>query len=383
MERRKGFTLVETLAYVFIMSLVLAGIYTMIVYYRNVSGTEQSRLRAQQESRFLLTQLANELKDAGSILTLSHTGAFLADTPYFNGIAPLNNTNWPDGLIVASGDPDAATTLAQSTFQPSASSTIQVERTTRRDNPGVSAWNIGDTGIILNTSGYYVFRVAGIAGTTLTIRSTGVYYSGLLSTANYSDPLISPATQSGKNVTYNQNNPVIRLTAFSIYLVEERTEAGMKRPTRSLVKITDCLDVPDVLASNTVQKGIMVENLWDLQLVYAAYPDMEDPSSTVYYATSSLPWDMESSSTGSVLSNPCSSATASTCVDFLDSIRTKQLKEVILYAVELTDEYAEKGGRVLRVPALGDHAAYDLPKGNFTFKLFTLRVEPRNYNIIL
>ena len=44
---------------------------------------------------------------------------------------------------------------------------------------------------------------------------------------------------------------------------------------------------------------------------------------------------------------------------------------------------AEKGGRVLRVPALGDHAAYDLPKGNFTFKLFTLRVEPRNYNIIL
>ena len=73
MERRKGFTLVETLAYTFIMSLVLAGIYTMIVYYRNVSGTEQSRLRAQQESRFLLTQLANELKDAGSILTLSHT----------------------------------------------------------------------------------------------------------------------------------------------------------------------------------------------------------------------------------------------------------------------------------------------------------------------
>ena len=51
--------------------------------------------------------------------------------------------------------------------------------------------------------------------------------------------------------------------------------------------------------------------------------------------------------------------------------------------MELTDEYAEKGGRVLRVPALGDHAAYDLPKGNFTFKLFTLRVEPRNYNIIL
>ena len=92
---------------------------------------------------------------------------------------------------------------------------------------------------------------------------------------------------------------------------------------------------------------------------------------------------MESSSTGSVLANPCSSSTASTCVDFYDSIRTKQLKEVILYAVELTDEYAEKGGRVLRVPALGDRAAYDLPKGNFTFKLFTLRVEPRNYNIIL
>ena len=111
MDKRKGFSLVEAMVVLVLMLIIMSAVYMMIMYYRDVSGTEQARVRQTQESRFLLSVFSSELKNAGAVMTLVNTGGFLTMPPYFNGIYPLNNTDVPDGVIVASGDPNAVSKL--------------------------------------------------------------------------------------------------------------------------------------------------------------------------------------------------------------------------------------------------------------------------------
>ena len=374
MRRKNGFTLIEALVYTAMLAFILAGLYTMIIYYKNVSSTEQARVRLMQESRFVLSNLSEELKDAGAVLTLLNTGGFLKATPYFNGIFPLNNTNFADGIIIAKGEPNAVTKLT-SNFDPSSSTQLSVENTYRKDISGsVFAWSVGDKGIVINQDGYYVFYVASVTANTISIRSTAVYYSGLLNTTNYKDNLIKPSTQNGDNIIYNSGTPVIKLYSFSIYLIQQRYDSDKKRNIRRLIRITDTKGQADALNNNTVVKGVEADNIWDLQIIYNVIPDLNDPTTEIdFCAKDNNKWN-------NPIENPCSNDTG--CTSFFIYIRTKQLKEITIRLVMITDDYSGKGNIVNQIPIIGDENQYTLT-GPYKARLLTISVDPRNFNIIL
>jgi prepilin-type N-terminal cleavage/methylation domain-containing protein len=349
MKQRQGFTLVESMVAMMLMVMIMISVYMMILYYRDVSGTEQARVRQTQETRYLLSVVNSELKNAGSVMTLTNSGGFLAAPPYFNGIYPLNNTGFPDGVIIASGDPNAVSKLV-SAVTPSAG-TLLLNNTF-----ATPAWAIGDQGILIGPDGFYVFAVANVSGNSIEMESTPVYYSGLLNTANYDDP----ETVMGNAVTYPVNAPVMRLGEFSIYLVQERYDNAKGRNVRELFRITDCNGEADVLsAASTASKGMIAENVWDLQLVYTAYPNFPDVTVKDNYFTSG----------------------GGNLADLLTALRLKTLKEVTVNVVALTDDYPGKGTITFPLPLLADRAATSLPAGKFNFKTFTFLVQPRNFNI--
>jgi len=357
MKKQSGFTLIETLITSALVLVIMGSLYMMLIFYSEKSQTEQSRVRLQQESRFLLSMMASELKNAGSVLTLANTGGFLAKTPFFNGVYPLNNTSFPDGIIIASGDPDATTKLFGSDYDPSADgNTIVADDLTVE--AGVDPWAVDDIGIIVGDEGFYVFKVQSVTGNTITKRSQSIYYSGLLSTANYTDP----ETDKGNNVVYPENAPVIRLTSFCIYLIWEQDDLALGRKRRDLVRVVDTLDSADVLStSSPAEKYIIADNIWDMQLVYISYPDFPDDITTknVYFNYNS----------------------SGTFDDLVSDIQSKTFKELELHIIALTDEYEGKGTVSHDVSNIGDHPAYTLPEGKFMYKRYKLLIEPRNYNM--
>ena len=169
MLNEKGISLVETLIVATLMLVVLSTAFLLIVHFGDAQRTQLAQTRLSEESRFMFNAFADQLKDAGAILTLAHSNTFLNNTPYFNGLFPLDNTNGPDGIIIASGDPNGATTLTV-TYKPSSGGAITVKSTLKKD--GTSAWADGDKGILIANDGYYVFSVDGApTATTLTLRA--------------------------------------------------------------------------------------------------------------------------------------------------------------------------------------------------------------------
>jgi type II secretory pathway pseudopilin PulG len=350
MNKRSGFTLVESMIVVVMMIFIMSSVYMMIMYYRDVSGTEQARVRQTQESRFLMSVFSSELKNAGAVMTLVNSGGFLATPPYFNGIYPLNNTDFPDGLIVASGDPNAVSKLVSATTP--ATATLELNNTT-----ATPAWAIGDHGMLIGPDGFYVFAVKDVDSSSIEMEGVPVYYSGLLNTANYDDP----ETTLGNAVTYPVNSPVMRLGEFSIYLVQERHDDAKDRDVRELVRVTDCNGEGDVLnAASTATKGVIAENVWDLQLVYSTYPNFPDISTRLDYFTSGGSSDRD---------------------NLLTALRVKTLKELTAHVVALTDDYPGRGTVTYPLPLLADRPAGTLPTGKFNYRTFTFLIQPRNFNI--
>jgi type II secretory pathway pseudopilin PulG len=356
MDKRKGFTLVEAMVVVVLMMLIMSAVYLMIMYYRDVSGTEQARVRQTQESRYLLSVFSSEIKNAGSVMTLVNSGGFLTVPPYFNGIYPLNNTNFPDGLILASGDPNAVSKLT-SAVDPSSTTTLPLNNTIATpvwipSDSGVP----GDKGILIGPNGFYVFVVQSVSANSITMEGTPVYYSGFLNTAHYDDP----ETTMGNSVSYPVNSPVMRLGDFSIYLVKERFDAAKARNVRDLVRVTDCNGSADVLAdASPALKGVIAENIWDLQMVYTAYPNFPDVT----------------------IKNNFFTGGGGTLADLLTALRLKTMKEITVNVVALTDDYPGRGTISYALPLLADRPAENLPTGKFNYRTFSFLVQPRNFNI--
>ncbi|MFH2107196.1 MAG: prepilin-type N-terminal cleavage/methylation domain-containing protein [Chrysiogenia bacterium] len=359
MNNRKGFSLVEAMVVMVLMALIMSSIYMMIMYYRDVSGTEQARIRQTQESRFLLSVFSSELKNAGAVMTLTNTGSFLSVPPYFNGIYPLNNTTFPDGVILACADPNAVSKLTAEADVSGSGTVLQVNNTI-----ATPPWNDGDQGILIGPDGFYAFSVAagGVGASALTLDDTPVYYSGLLNTANY----IDPASPAGNTLTYPVNAPVMRLADFSIYLVEEHLDTEKGRNVRNLVRVSDCNGIAGVLENNDPVngpvKGVIAENVWDLQLVYSSYPNFPNVTPRNDYFTAGA--------TG-------------TLADLLTALRVKTFKEIRVNVVALTDDYPGQGTITYPLPMLADRPATTLPAGKFSYKTYTFLIEPRNFNIKL
>lgn len=377
---QSGFTLLETIITMGVFTIIMLVVYTMIMHYGDVSKTEYSRVKQHQESRYMASSFASELKEAGSALTLTHTAGLLQDTPYFNGIMPLNSTTFPDGMIIATGDPEAVTTLSKA-YTPSATS-LNVENASvpahDPSNPTeIPQWDVGQKGILIHKGGFYVFYVSDTADTgtnIIKIRQEPVYYSGQLSITgagyfNYDDDLGSGT--SGDTITYAVKTPVIRLTNFSIYLFREVTLPGPNRKIRQLIRVTDTKGQTNPLADGTTAEvSVISENIYDMQISYIAYDDFStavrgtaiDPDHH-YFATDS--------STNATLSN------------LMIDIRARKLKQIDIDIVSITDDFGGKGEITLKAPALGDQAAYNLPEGKYGIELSSISIDPRNFNIIL
>ncbi len=195
-----------------------------------------------------------------------------------------------------------------------------------------------------------------LGDTTLSIRTQPVYYSGLLSTTHYVDP--APTAGDGNTLTYPVNSPVLRLGDFSIYLVQARADGK-----RELVRVSDCFGIGDPLVSTNanIEKGVIAENIWDMQLVYTAYANFPNVSTREDFF---------------------SYGGSSNLDDLLIALRLKTLKEVTVSVVGLTDDYPGKGSVTYILPQLADRGTdATLPAGKFNYRTYSFLVQPRNFNI--
>jgi prepilin-type N-terminal cleavage/methylation domain-containing protein len=200
---KRGFTLVEMMISLTIMLFVILALVTLIITTQSAHLTEGRKLDMNQGARMVEQMLYDGFRSAGSVLSLANTPALLGGAALpFNGVYPLNNSGYPDGVILSSGDPDALTRLTAD-FAPG-STLLNVMSVNLGDGSAV-AWQQGDIGMIMRTDGYYVFRVedpVAMGDTELGIRNTAVYYSGLLNTAHYNDACDDQLGTLGNNGNY-------------------------------------------------------------------------------------------------------------------------------------------------------------------------------------
>lgn len=387
-KNKKGFSILETLVTMSLFLVVLGGVYVMVVHYGDVSRTEHARLRMQQDSRFMMTHFTQEMKDAGAVLTIASTGEFLeGKDPYFNGISPLNHDDYPDGVILAAGDPEAVTKLTQPYLRENDGNFLTVETTTLAGYvPGeewdVSPWEEKDKGIIIGPDGYYVFEVKAVTETTIEMREQPVYYSGLLNAktgtsataAVYADKDPDELPEdviTGDTVTYPEDAPVIRLTSFGIYIFREVAHpryAASERMVRQLIRVSDTKGDADPLREySTAVYSVISENIYDMQIAYRTYENFGEVALDTtmdpnyhYYAGNGTSTDRNL---------------------LLTRIRQRQLKQLDLDLVSITDEYGGKGETSHTIPPIGDEETYEMPPGKYNLKIISLFIEPRNYNI--
>lgn len=395
---KPGFTITETLLSLTLFMVIMAGVYMLIVHYASASRTEHSRQRLNQEVRFMTTIYAGELKDVGTVFTIIHTGSYLKALPNFNGITPLNQINYPDGIILATGDPEAVAILDVD-FTPG-NTTITVQGADKKQNgllvlaydsskPDYENehldWRAGDVGVVVNTDGYYIFKVTevNLGANQLSIRETPVYYSGLLDTntgisvTHHFVDQVNGGGNTGNNITYTAGCPMFRVANFSIYLIHETEEmvAGQPIITRQLLRITDTLGEADVLLETSQStKSVISENIWDMQISYVAYTESDFPNANRH----TIPDPAHHYFAGGITNTDINA--------LLTDIRSRNLKQIDVAFVSITDRFGGKGEKRFqdeyKVMGLFDEPSYFLPVRKYSFQVSTFMVEPRNFNII-
>jgi prepilin-type N-terminal cleavage/methylation domain-containing protein len=360
-RNQRGFSLVEMMVSLTVMLIIIVAIFSIIVAEQNTHLTEGRKLDMNQGARVIEQMLSEGFRGSGSVLSLANTPVLLGSPALcFNGIYPLNNTNYPDGVILASGDPLALTRLTQ--FFTPADATVNVQSANLPDGSG-PAWQDGDCGLIMRSGGnpgYYVFRVTAVTATTLTVRTTSVYYSGLLNTANYNDQCDEQFGTMGNNGIYPIDSPVVRLDYFNIFLTRTETDGS-----RTLTLTVDCEDVLDVLANPTSMRGVpILPNIEDIQIEYIA--------KVVPPAVLPDVW------AGSDPTFPGGTAA------FYNQFYTKNIASARIFALLRTEEERNKKqgtGVIYSKPAMGDVAAVTLPVGRYHYSYMQYQVFIRNYNL--
>jgi len=389
MKKNKGFTMIEVMVSSVIFLIVMATMYLLIMRTQTFTLTEGRKLDMNQASRALELILCDNIRSAGSVLSLLHTPTFLSTPSPFTGIYPLNNSNFPDGIILAAGDPKAITKTTAS-FDPQADITLFLDSIDDQDDPTITAWHENDFGIIVRTSGYYIFRVnqpVVLNSNQLNIRGTPVYYSGLLNTTHYDD-LSEDASHLGiagnDNTTpYKIESPVIRLEYFNIFLVKEETDR-YGTLIRSLTLTTDTEGVADILNSPlTPTRAVpFVPFIEDIQFEYITKdspPDIWASSRTEIKTTdqhglTSFP-------------NPCPVGVpgAVNCTAFISQFTNRNIASICVYALFKTEEERNKmskSGIIYHKPAMGEIASTTIPIRRFHYSYMKYEIFVRNYSIV-
>lgn len=362
-----------------ILLIIVASIYSLIIRTQRTHLTEDRKLDMNQAARALEVLLYDNIRSAGAVLSLLHTPTFLASPSTFTGIYPLNNDDFPDGIIIASGDPMAITELTAS-FTPGGATVVNVVTTNTFDGTE-TAWQVNDFGLMIRNEGYYIFKVIqtpGLGDTSLAIRSTPVYFSGLLETAHYNDLIDDHNADSNKKgdaYTYPAGSPVIRLSYFNILLVKE--EDGVK----TLTLTTDTEGEKNVLGSgkDTATRGVpFVPNIEDIQFEYVTKPIAPTNVSDFWAALAT------DGSGGTAHPDPCVNTGSSDCKNFYTQFTNRNIASIRVYALFKTEEEKEKhagSGLPFNKPRMGDIAAATLPVGRFHYSYMNYEIAVRNYHI--
>jgi prepilin-type N-terminal cleavage/methylation domain-containing protein len=378
-QNSKGFTLMEMIVASTILLIIVSSIYALILRTQRTHLTEDRKLDMNQAARALEVLLYDDIRSAGAVLSLLHTPTFLGSPAPFTGIYPLNNNNFPDGIIIASGDP-LAITESTGDFTPGSHNTINVTSTDTFDGTQ-PAWGINDFGLVSRAEGYYVFKVVqapALGDTSLSIRSTAVYYSGLLNTANYDDLTDDhniDSNNSGSDYTYFAGSPVIRLNYFNILLVKEQDGV------RTLTLTTDTEGEGNVLADGketTTRAVPFVPNIEDIQFEFVTKP-IAPTNVADFWAASAT-----DGSGGTAHANPCSDPNGAECKNFINQFVGRNIASIRVYALFKTEEEREKhagSGIKFDKPRMGDVAAVTLPVGRFHYSYMRYEIAIRNYHI--
>ena len=361
---RRGFTLVELLLSLSIMTFVIIALLTMVTTTQNFSLTEGRKLDMNQGARVVEQMLCDGFRNAGAVLSLANTPTLLGSAAIpFNGVYPLNNSGYPDGVILASGDPTALTRLTSS--YNTGSTILNVLTVDRPD--GALAWQLNDWGMILRSDGYYVFRVTATPAsgdTALAVRTTAAYFSGLLNTAHYNDPSDDQLGATGDGA-YDAGSPVVRLDYFHMFLV--RTEADL---SLTLTLTSDCEGVADVLGNAiTDHRAVpILPQVGDIQIEFLT----EDP----------IPQVWAGGDPGQADPCPAGSESGALCQSFYNQFFIKNIATARIYVLLRTEEETNKragSGIVFRKPRMGDTAAATLAVGRFHYNYMQYEVQIRNF----
>jgi len=372
-----GFTLLEAITASVILLFIIITIYTLVLETESTHVAEENKLNMNQAARAIDIILCENIRNAGSVLTLLRTPPFLQAAPPFTGIYPLNNNDFPDGIILTSGDQEAVTKVAGGGFTPGDGVLTLEDSVDNLDGTG-TVWAINDIGIIVKTSGYYVFKVTGdvlMGDTTLTIRQTPVYYSGLLNVpGKYVDYTATHLGTAGNVGTYSSGSPVIRLNYFNIFTVK----AG-KDGTKTLTLTTDTEGVADILAdgNETATRAVPI------------IPDIEDLQ--FEYITKDEPAEFWASTTTAATSyaDPCATPGGTDCSNFFQNFVNRNIASIRVFALLKTeDKHKRKNvdegtvGQAYNKPRMGDVAAVKLGAGRFHYTYLTYEIFIRNYDIV-
>jgi hypothetical protein len=361
-HRRQGFSLVEMFMSLTVMLIIIVAIFSIIVAEQSTHLTEGRKLDMNQGARVIEQMLSEGFRGSGAVLSLANTPVLLGSPNLpFNGIYPLNNTNYPDGVILASGDPLALSRLTQ-TFTPT-DTTVNIPTVNLPDGSAV-AWHANDFGLIMRNDGYYVFKVTNVEpalnATALTVRDTSAYYSGLLNTAHYNDQCDEQLGMFGNSNAYPAGSPVVRLDYFNIFLTRTETDGSL-----TLTLSVDCEDEPDVLAFPTSSRAVpILPNIQDIQIEYVA--------KVVPPATVANVW---AGSNG---------AFAGGTATFYSQFYTKNIASARIFVLLRTEEERNKtagSGITYAKPAMGDVAPSTLAVGRYHYTYMQYQVFIRNYSL--
>ncbi|MEN8221947.1 MAG: type II secretion system protein [Acidobacteriota bacterium] len=372
-----GFTLIEAITASIILLIIVITMYSLILETESTQVTEENKMDMNQAARAIDIILCDNIRNAGSVLTLLRTPPFLNATPPFTGMYPLNNDDYPDGIILTSGDQDAVTEISGGAFTPGDGVVNLQGSVNNLDNNG-TVWAKNDAGIIINTAGYYVFRITGdvnINDTTLTVRATPVYYSGLLNVpGKYVDNTATLLGQAGNVGTYSDGSIVIRLNYFNIFTVKNETDG-----TKTLTLTTDTEGVANILADGmeTAARAVpIIPNIEDVQFEYIT---KDDPAE--FWASTSL--------SGTSYADPCATPGSADCTNFINNFVNRNIASIRVYALLKTEDkhkrkHSESGvtGPPYDKPRMGDVAAVTLGPGRFHYTYLTYEVFIRNYDIV-
>ncbi len=391
--RERGMTFLEMLIALTIFVMVGLAFSVVLVFHQKSFMRQNKRVLLQTQLRTGLLYIADKVMSAGAGIGVGCTQAYMGTgsgngltqgTCSFRGIIPLNNSNGPDGLILAYGNTSTLTRLAstQSSWNPASTSMILEKIMDTSQPTPVSMWSPNDIGMIMSSDGFYVFRVVQVDpdNNTLYLRPTPVYYSGLLNFSrsaeipiSYVDNLPSvtnyTSPQPGNNITYfRDTSVVIKLDFFSIFFVD-------KIPNTGSYYLVDSMDTEGsqdpcgggVASLKCVPLG---KNIIDMQVEYFA------PSEGVVYCSNST--DIPQG------------YTAQDCNSFQDiyqRIITKTITGMRITLSGVTEQFIKKYQKTdyLLLPALGDRGQIQLSGEPWTkMKLDTsfLTVSPRNMFIV-